>query len=293
MTIWARHVEDGRVAWAYQTTPHDEWGYDDVNEMLLVDMLIRGNPVKALVHFDANGFAYTFDRTTGKLLLAEPYGPVTWASGVDLTTGVPTPSAAYATSAGQTTKGICPAAIGLKTSAPAAYSPQTGWFYIPTVNACMDYRGGAAGSAPAEPTTTMYPALGGYRGRLLAWDATAGRVKWTDTEPLPLAGGVLTTAGGLVFYGTLDGWFKALDQRSGNELWRFKTGSGILGNPISYLGPDGRQYIAILSGLGPSTGTARDSNATFASLTEAGSATTAGGLLTVFAVPPEPAGAQH
>jgi len=294
MTIWARHPDDGRVAWVYQTTPHDEWGYDGLNEMILVDILVSGEPVKALVHFDENGFAYTLDRRTGKVLLAEPYGQVTWASRIDLATGLPAVNPAFATSATQTTQGVCPAAIGLKTLAPAAYSPQTGWFYVPTVNACMDYHGPeAARDGPlVGGVVSMYPGLGGYRGRLIAWDATAGKVKWVVTEPLPLGGGALTTAGGLIFYGTLDGWLKALDQHSGAELWRFKTAAGIVGSPISYLGPDGRQYVAILSGVTP-TGAVQDSNATLAAVATGGGPTNAGGILTVFALPAPPSPPPH
>jgi lanthanide-dependent methanol dehydrogenase len=295
MTIWARHPADGRVAWAYQTTPHDEWGYEGTNEMILVDIMIAGQPVKALVHFDANGFAYTLDRRSGKLLRADPYGQVTWASGVDLATGVPTVNPAFATSDTQTTTGICPASVGMKTEAPAAYSPQTGWFYVPALNACMDYHGADARRASGEPFVghgvSLYPGLGGNRGRLIAWDATAGKVKWTVSEPLPLGGGVLTTAGGLVFYGTLDGWFKALDQHSGAQLWRFKTAAGIVGSPISYLGPDGRQYIAVFSGVSPTS--AADSNATLASLPSGAGPTNAGGVLTVFAVPAAPQPPPH
>src|SRR5688572_12481471 len=112
MTIFARNPETGKAKWAYQMTPHDEWDYDGVNENILVDLTIGGRPVKALVHFDRNGFGYTLDRTNGKVLVAEPFGPVNWASRIDLTTGLPVRNPTYGTTSKKNTEGICPAAIG-------------------------------------------------------------------------------------------------------------------------------------------------------------------------------------
>jgi len=233
-TILAREARTGRVRWAYQVTPHDQWGYGASNESILADLTVRGVPVRALVHFDRNGFAYTLDRATGKVLVAEKYGPANWARSIDLTSGLPVlvpPAPAAA--------GRCPAAIGTKFLQPAAYSFLTRLFYLPLNNVCQDVR-----------TAAMVAGPGGNRGRFLAWDATTAAVAWEVREPLPVAGGALATAGGVVFYGTLDGWLKALDQRTGRELWRAQAPSGIVGNPISYLGPDGKQYLAVYTGRG-------------------------------------------
>jgi len=254
MTIFARNPDNGEVKWAYQMTPHDEWDYDGVNENVLVDLTIGGKPVKALAHFDRNGFGYTLDRTNGKVLVAEPFGPVNWAKSIDLTTGVPVRNPQYGTTSKKNTEGICPAAIGFKDQQPSAYSPQTGWFYVPVNNICMDYEGVEVKYSAGQPyvgaIVRMFPGPGGNRGRFIAWDPTVGKVKFDLKENLAAYGGVLTTAGGVVFYGTMEGWLKAVDARTGTELWRFKCPSGIIGNPMTYTGPDGKQYVAVLSGIG-------------------------------------------
>src|SRR5216684_1024008 len=228
MTMWARNPETGKVKWAYQMTPHDEWDYDGVNENVLVDLTIGGKPVKALVHFDRNGFGYTVDRTNGKVLVAEPFGPVNWASKIDLSTGLPVRNPQYGTTSKKNTEGICPAAIGFKDQQPSAYSPITKLFYVPTNNICMDYEGVEVKYSAGQPyvgaIVRMYPGPGGNRGRFIAWDPTIGKAKWEVKENLAAYGGAL--------------------------LWKFKTPSGIIGNPMTYLGPDGKQYVAVLSGVG-------------------------------------------
>ena len=265
-TIFARDATTGRVRWAYQVTPHDEWGFGGSNENILVDLTVRGTPVKALVHFDRNGFAYTIDRATGRVLLAEKYGPTNWAKAVDLTSGTPQPDPRYAApvsggtqasgarQSGPVTSGICPGSIGTKFLQPAAYSPVSTRFYVPLNNLCMDLRTGPASYVVGQPyggaSVRLTPGPGGTRGRLIAWDAAAGTIAWEIKEPLAVAGGALATAGGLVFYGTMEGWLKAVDQQNGRELWKFKTPSGIVGSPIAFAGPDGKEYIAVLSGMG-------------------------------------------
>ncbi len=260
MTIFARDADTGMAKWAYQMTPHDEWDYDGVNENILVDLTIEGKAHKALVHFDRNGFAYTIDRTNGKLLVAEPFGPVNWASGVDLDTGIPIRVAEKGTEAGRNSKDICPAAIGAKDQQPAAYSPKTGLFYVPTNNICMDYEGVPvryqAGQWYVGAIVRMFAGPGGNRGEFMAWDATKGEKVWGIKENLAAYGGALATAGNVVFYGTMEGWLKAVDARSGELLWKFKTGSGIIANPMTYRGPDGKQYVAIISGVGGWAGVA-------------------------------------
>jgi PQQ-dependent dehydrogenase (methanol/ethanol family) len=298
MSIWARNPDNGEVKWVYQMTPHDEWDYDGVNEMILADLTIGGKPVKALVHFDRNGFGYTLDRTNGKLLVAEPFGPVNWASKIDLASGVPVRNSQYGTTSRKNTEGICPAAIGFKDQQPAAYSPQTGWFYVPTNNICMDYEGVeikySAGQPYVGAIVRMFPGPGGNRGAFIAWDPAVGKIKWKIPENLASYGGALTTAGGLVFYGTMEGWLKAVDQRTGVELWKFKTGSGIIGNPMTYVGPDGKQYVAVLSGVGGWAGIGvaagigpEDPTAGLGALGafgDAGNFSNQGGILTVFSL---------
>jgi PQQ-dependent dehydrogenase (methanol/ethanol family) len=256
MTIFARNPDNGEAKWAYQMTPHDEWDYDGINEYVLFDATINGKPTKALAHFDRNGFGYVLDRTTGKVLVAQPYASnaPNWASRIDLTTGVPVRNPQYGTTAKKNTEGICPAAIGFKDQQPSAYSPQTGWFYVPTNNICMDYEGVEVKYSAGQPyvgaIVRMYPGPGGNRGAFVAWDPTTGTKKWEIKENLAAYGGALATAGGVVFYGTMEGWLKAVDAKTGTLLWKFKCPSGIIGNPMTYLGPDGKQYVAVLSGIG-------------------------------------------
>ena len=294
MTLFARNPETGEAKWAYQMTPHDEWDYDGVNENVLFDQGGR----KLLAHFDRNGFAYTIDRTNGKLIVAEKYGPVNWASKIDLATGTPVRDPKFGTTSKKNTEGICPAAIGFKDQQPVAYSQQTGLFYVPANNICMDYEGVEVKYAAGQPyvgaIVRMFAGPGGNRGRFIAWDPMKGKVAWEIKEPLAAYGGALATAGGIVFYGTMEGWLKAVDAKTGKELWKFKTPSGIIGNPMTYVGPDGRQYVAVLSGIGGWAGIgiaagigAEDPTAGLGALGafgDAGKFTTQGGVLTGFAV---------
>lgn len=246
-SIIARELSTGRMRWALQLTPHDQWGYGASNENVLADLTMAGKPVKALVHFDRNGFVYTIDRTVGKLLMSERFGPLNWALSVDPGTAIPRLEPKYSAPRGSaTTSGVCPAAAGAKSLQPASYAPPSGLFFVPLNNLCMDMKVMAGGR---DFAVTVNPGPGNARGRFIAWNAAGTALVWENREPLPVSGGSLATAGGLVFYGTLDGWIKALDQATGRELWKYKTPTGILGSPIAFLGPDGKQYIAVLSGL--------------------------------------------
>ncbi|HTW86106.1 MAG TPA: methanol/ethanol family PQQ-dependent dehydrogenase [Candidatus Sulfotelmatobacter sp.] len=254
MTIFARKPETGQAVWAYQMTPHDKWDYDGINEMILVDLKKGDQTVPALVHFDRNGFGYELDRRNGKLLLAQKFDPsVNWASSIDLATGRPVLNPAYGTRAGVNVSNICPAAMGNKDQQPASYDPQTGYFIVPTNHNCMDYKAFAVKYKSGFPfvgaIVKMYPGPGGNRGAVIAWDPSDGHIVWTDKERFPAWGGVLTTNGGVAFYGTMDGWFKAVDTKTGNLLWKFKMPSGIIANPITYM-HDGKQYVALMSGVG-------------------------------------------
>ncbi len=246
-SILARDVATGKLRWALQLTPHDQWGYGAASENILVDLTIGRSPVRALVHFDRNGFVYTIDRSVGKLLTSERFGPLNWSLSVDPGTATPRLDPRYAAPRGTaTTAGVCPASAGGNTPPPAAAVPASGWFFVPLDNLCMDL---AVMPGGRDLAVTLKPGPGNVRSRVIAWNAASTALVWETREPLPVTGGTLATAGGLVFYGTLDGWLKALDQNTGRELWKYRTPTGILGSPISFLGPDGKQYIAVLSGL--------------------------------------------
>jgi PQQ-dependent dehydrogenase (methanol/ethanol family) len=263
MTIWARNLDDGVAKWVYQMTPHDEWDYDGVNEMILTDEPIGGKERKLLTHFDRNGLGYTLDRETGELLVAQKYDPaVNWTTGVNMDKnspnyGRPSVVAEYSTEHGgpdHNTTNICPAALGSKDEQPAAYSPQTQLFYVPTNHVCMDYEPFKVSYTAGQPyvgaTLAMYPPKGeSNMGNFIAWDGKTGKIVWSDPEQFSVWSGALATAGGVVFYGTLEGYLKAVDAKSGKELYKFKTPSGIIGNVMTYE-HGGKQYIAILSGVG-------------------------------------------
>ena len=254
-SVLARRPEDGTLVWAYQFTPADNWDYDSVQEMILADLAIKGRRRKVLVHFDKNGFAYTIDRATGEVLVAEPYVTVNWARRVSLATGRPELDSTKLTGASRgNVTDICPTLEGGKNQQPAAYSPQTGLFYVPTNNMCMDYQTAPvtylAGTPYMGVSAPYKPGPGGHLGAFIAWDAARGKKLWEIREPYPVWSGALATAGGLVFYGTLDGWLKAADAKSGAVLWKFKVGSGVVGNPITFTGPDRRQYVAVYAGFG-------------------------------------------
>ena len=180
MTIFARDINTGMAKWAYQMTPFDEWDYDGINEMILTDQNFKGKERKLLTHFDRNGFGYTLDRVSGELLVAEKYDPqVNWATHVDMKTGRPQVVSKYSTAKNGedvNTKGICPAALGSKNRVPAAYSPRTKLFYVPTNHVCMDYEPFKVEYTAGQPyvgaTLSMYPAPGshGGMGNFIAWD---------------------------------------------------------------------------------------------------------------------------
>jgi PQQ-dependent dehydrogenase (methanol/ethanol family) len=254
MTIFARNPDTGKAEWAYQKTPHDRWDYDGINENVLVDLTMNGQMRKALVNFDRNGFSYVLDRTNGELLLAQPFVHVNWAKGIDMKTGRPIEDPEKQTSATKNTRDICPSAMGGKNQQPVSYSPRTGYFYVPTNNLCMDYEGVQVKYQAGQPyvgaIVVSKPGPGGNRGEFIAWDPVAGKKVWGIKEELSAWGGALSTGGDVVFYGTMEGWLKAVDAKTGDVLWKFKTPSGIIGNPMTYVGPDGKQYIAVLSGVG-------------------------------------------
>lgn len=254
-SIIARDPDDGQARWAYQIVPHDAWDYDEIMENIIIDMPWNGKMRKLLVHPGRTGFVYVMDRVTGELLSAEKFHPPTnWASGFNLDTGLPQIDESKRTHMGETTYDICPSSTGAKEVFPSAVSPRTGLLYIPAMNLCMNYEGIEANYIAGTPylgaDVLMYPGPGDFRGELIGWDIESGEKAWSVKEEFPLTAGVLATAGDVVFYGTMDGWFKAVDATSGDVLWKFKTPSGIVGNPMTFKGPDGRQYVAVYSGIG-------------------------------------------
>jgi lanthanide-dependent methanol dehydrogenase len=307
MTIFARDPDTGKAKWVYQMTPHDEWDFDGINEMIIADIKVKGQDRKALVHFDRNGLGYTLDRDTGELLVAEKYDPaVNWTTGVDMDKnspnfGRPAVVAKYSTDKNGedvNSTGICPAALGTKDQQPASFSPQTKLFYVPTNHVCMDYEPMRVSYTAGQPyvgaTLSMYPAPNshGGMGNFIAWDAGEGKIVWSKPEQFSVWSGALATAGNVVFYGTLEGYLKAVDPADGKELFKFKTPSGIIGNVTTYE-HNGKQYVAILSGVGGWAGIGlaaglTDPNAGLGAV--GGYAglkkyTNLGGQLTVFALP--------
>ena len=304
MTVFARNPDNGMARWVYQMTPHDQWDYDGVNEMILTDQSINGRERKLLTHFDRNGLGYTLDRENGELLVAQKFDPrVNWTTGVDMNKnsanyGRPTVVSEYSTEKPDVNvTNICPAALGSKDEQPAAYSPDTQLFYVPTNHVCMDYEPFKVSYTAGQPyvgaTLSMYPPKGeSNMGNFIAWDGKTGKIVWSDPEQFSVWSGALATGGGVVFYGTLEGYLKAVDAKTGKELYKFKTPSGIIGNVMTYE-HGGKQYVAVLSGVGGWAGIGLAAGLTdpHAGLGAVGgyaalsNYTSLGGQLTVFALP--------
>jgi len=297
--MFARDPDTGDAVWFYQMSPHDLFDWDGINEDILLDLPINGQTRKVLVRPDRNGYIYVIDRATGQVLSATPYVQSTTTTGVDLKTGRLQHVSAKTPRTGQVIQDICPMAPGAKDWQPASFSPQTGLVYIPHENMCMDEEGTEANYIAGTPyvgaSVQYYAGPGGNMGELLAWDPIHAKPVWSIKDKYPIWSGTVTTAGGLVFFGTMDGWFKAADAKTGQILWQTKLDSGIIGQPVSYRGPDGKQYIAILSGIGGWPGSivaaqldTRDGtagNGWGKALPNLRNEVTAGGTLYVFSLP--------
>jgi lanthanide-dependent methanol dehydrogenase len=304
MSIFARDLDTGMAKWVFQMTPHDQWDYDGINEMPLVDLTIHGKKVPALVHFDRNGFAYTLNRESGALLVAQKFDPtINWATSVDMKTGRPVVNKQFApgySGPDVNVKNICPAALGAKDEQPSSWDPKLGWFMVPTNHVCMNYEPFqieyTAGQPYVGATLTMFPTPNshGGMGNFIAWDPVQGKIMWSDPERFSVWSGALTTAGNVVFYGTLEGYLKAVDPKTGKELWKFKMPSGIVGNVFTYE-YDGKQYVGVYSGIGgwAGIGMAAGLQEATAGLGAVGGYkdlakyTTLGGSLFVFSLPEE------
>jgi PQQ-dependent dehydrogenase (methanol/ethanol family) len=297
--VFARKPDNGEAIWFYQWTPHDVHDYDGVNESILMDLPFGGARRKVLVHPDRNGYVYVLDRTNGEVLSAAPFVDVNTSKGIDMKTGRPVVAEEKSPAVGRVTRQQCPAAPGAKDWQPSAFSPATGLVYIPLQHLCQDEEVMTASYIAGTPfvgaNVRMYPAPNRRRGELAAWDPVAAKKVWSIAEDFPVWSGVLATEGGVVFYGTMDGWFKAVGAQDGKTLWQSKLPSGIVGQPISYRGPEGRQYIAIFSGVGGWAGAVvsgeldtRDPTAALGfvgAMSDLPDKTTRGGALFVFSLP--------
>lgn len=247
----AFHGDSGRILWHLQSTPHDAWDYDGVNELVLADLEIGGATVAVMMKADRNGFFYVADRASGKLLSADAFVHVNWATGVDLETTRPIEVPEKRPRLNFKAMDVCPNLLGGKNWQPMSYNPNTGLVYIPANNLCMDiedteveYRRGILYLGKEFPTKA---GPGGFGGELMAWDPVKRTKVWSHEERFPFNGGTMTTAGNLVFHGDWEGWFKALDATTGEVLWKFNVGSGMGAGPMTFkLG--GKQYVAIVVG---------------------------------------------
>ena len=296
---FARDPDTGEAVWFYQWSPHDLYDHDGVNEQILIDLPVNGQTRKVLVRPERNGYVYVLDRVTGEVLSADPFVHITSSRGVDLESGRLIPVKEKEPRVGAVVRDICPAAPGAKDWQPSSYSPRTGLIYMPHNNLCMDFEGMEANYIAGTPyvgaNVRYYAGPGGHRGEVSAWDPIARKKAWSIKESFPVWSGTVVTAGDVVFYGTMEGWFKAVHASTGELLWQFKTGSGIIGQPISYRGPDGRQYIAVLSGVGGWPGAivtndlaVEDATAALGwagAVADLKEATTKGGMLYVFGLP--------
>jgi PQQ-dependent dehydrogenase (methanol/ethanol family) len=296
--VWARKPDNGDAVWFYQLNPHDLFDHDGINENLVLDLPIEGQNRKVLVGAQRNGYVYVWDRKTGQVLSATPFAHITSSKGVDLKTGRLQEVEEKKPQTGKVIRDIAPASPGAKDWQPCAFSPRTGWLYIPHQNLSMDFESTEANYIAGTPyvgaNVKMYAGPGGYRGEFCAWDPVKKTNIWAIHENFPVWSGALVTAGDVAFYGTMEGWFKAVDARTGKPLWQFKCGSGIISQPVTYRGPDGKQYVAVLSGVGGWAGAivaggldARDPTAALGfvnAMKDLPNATTKGGDLYVFSL---------
>jgi PQQ-dependent dehydrogenase (methanol/ethanol family) len=252
--VIAMNPDTGNIVWHYQFTPHDAWDYDGVNELVFADLPVDGKTTPVIMQANRNGFFYVIDRANGKLVSAKNFVPTNWATGIDMKTGMPIETAnnEKRPRLKKWAKDICPNLVGGKNWMPMSYNPKTGLVYIPTNNLCMDLEGVQEEYKRGQFYLGVNfdldkPGPGGYLGGLKAWDPVAQKEVWFNKDDLPFNGGTMTTATGLVFAGDIKGMFRAMDAKTGKELWKFNTGSGISAAPISYT-LDGKQYVAVTSG---------------------------------------------
>lgn len=248
VSIVALEPDTGAYLWHYQMNPREAWDYKATADIVLTDMTLDGQQHKVLMQAPTNGFFYVVDRRTGKLVSAEKIGKVTWADRIDLETGRPVeaPNIRYET--GSTT--LWPGFMGAHNWQPMSHSPHTGLVYIPYMQQPTRYTvdlNSIAGGVSMDLPATDDEEDG--KGKLLAWDPVKQQAAWSVQHPSIWNGGVISTAGGLVFQGTEKGFLEAYDAGNGKKLWRFYVGQGIIAAPITYR-VDGRQYVSVLVGYG-------------------------------------------
>ncbi len=248
----ALDADTGKIKWWVQSTPADAWDYDGVNELVLADLKIDGQTVPAMMKADRNGFFFVVNRETGKVLSAEKYVPTTWAEKWDIATGRAVEDPGQAPGPGHPAKGICPNLIGGKNWQPMSYNPGDRPRLHPDQQCLHGLVGQrrhatSAASSISAANSRRIDGPGGYLGELIAWDPVKHEKVWGMKDDLPFNGGTLTTGGDLVFSGDLHGDFRAIDAKTGKELWKKNLGSGIGAGPITY-SVDGKQYVAIVVG---------------------------------------------
>lgn len=262
-SIVALKPETGRYVWHYQETPGDAWDYDACQQMMLAEISVNGRPRKVLMQAAKNGIFYVLDRATGALISAQPFTHINWATGVDLKTGRPleTATARYP---GDQPPPVVPGPLGAHNWQPTSYSPLTGLVYIPVNESGFEYKSPehfamsqltknfgldmVAAGMPQDPKIKQ-AVLASIKGKLLAWDPVGKKPAWTVERAGPWNGGVLSTAGNLVFEGTAGGDFEAYRADNGRKLWSFPAQTGVMAGPITYA-VRGEQYVAVLAGWG-------------------------------------------
>jgi alcohol dehydrogenase (cytochrome c) len=256
-SLIAMDAATGKIRWGFQYTPNDGWDYDGNNAPILADITVGGKKVKAALQTNRNGFFYVLDRVSGKFIYAVPtVDGINWTTGIDPVTGRPAVNEKMRPLAdGKTVVPIVPGLEGGTNWFPMAFNPETGVAFVPTNTWAMALTGYKPEDIKYEPGK-VYMGMD-YKmhrisetvGRLRAFDVQKKKWLWEIASPLPLFAGVLATKSGLVFSGDQQGFFFAADAKTGKVLWRYQTGSGINASPITYeIG--GKQYVAILSGLG-------------------------------------------
>lgn len=263
-SIVALRPDTGEYVWHYQTTPGETWDYTATQHIMLADMEIDGKPRKVLMQAPKNGFFYVIDRETGELLSANNFVPVNWATGIDMKTGRPIENPeARIDKTGKPFLGT-PGPIGAHNWHPMAFNPKEGLVYIPAIETFFtfapekDWEGKSVGfntgfdfsvgAIPADKDVRK-EARAITKGALVAWDPVAQKERWRVSFPGNWNGGLLSTAGGLVFQGNASSVFAAYDAANGKKLWQVPAQTGIVAAPVTY-SIDGEQYVAVLAGWG-------------------------------------------